>query len=83
MTSNRSPFQRLGIWLCEQWRVSLARSIWADLTPLGRVFFFGPTWFLTMLAIPLLMLAFSVAVVINAIFARPLQWFWRLFWVAE
>lgn len=49
-------------YLSEAWRESLAKSIWDDLTPFGRVTIWLPLWLLCWLALPVLLLTAGIAI---------------------
>ena len=43
-------------WIRKEWRASLARSIWDDLTPFGRVIVWIPLWLLCWLTLPIILI---------------------------
>lgn len=43
------------MWLKDQWRTSLAYSIWQDLTPLGRATIWIPLWIMCWVTMPFML----------------------------
>lgn len=53
--------KRIKQYLVGQWRESMARSIWDDLTPLGRATIWLPLWLLIWLILPVLLASTAIA----------------------
>ena len=64
---------RVCLWLRSQWRMSLAKSIWDDLTLIGRILLWVPLWLLCWLVLPFLAIGLCVALPITALLDWPLK----------
>jgi hypothetical protein len=78
-SDDRSGFDASVMWLREQWCSSLAKSIWDDLTPLGRATIWLPIWFLCWATLPPLLIIGGVLWVTLRIGERPFAWVGRQF----
>ena len=78
-SAKRPIVERFVMWLTLQWSESLAKSIWDDLTPLGRATIWLPIWLLCWLSLPIILpIAVFCAMVIN-VGDKPFLWLSRKF----
>lgn len=57
-------------WLYKQWRASLAKSIWDDLTILGRATIWVPLWLLCWVTLPIILLGALIVFSIMRLLGR-------------
>jgi hypothetical protein len=69
----------LVIWFGGQWKKSLAKSIWDDLTVLGRFTLWFPIWLLCWLSLPVLLPVCAFAFLVGKIGNKPFGWLNRQF----
>ena len=64
--------ERLIIFLRQQWNDSLAKSIWEDLTLLGRCTIWLPIWLLCWLSLPIMLPIVAIVAAAFWVVDRPL-----------